>query len=1515
MAKRLLLLSLLAFCWEVYAQPAFICDGDFFLSLGTNNTNTGFYRVTVDPLTGNVAFQGFSPGNNSGQVINAMGYRVTDNLIYGVNPGTDALYAVGSDGLAVFKASLNLNSASSHYAGDVKPDGSALVILGANGNPNASREIVTIDLTTYAVSTVPLVLSNGSPSDVNCADIAFDPLTGILYGYDGRDQRLITLDPTTGVIDTSFPANQGSNVQGALYFDAFGELHGYGRPAGGNTQNGYFDINKNTGLLSLVTTGPSASSNDGCSCPYSIEIQHWINPTVARPCDTTFYYIKIANNSGGTKTDLDIFTELPQGLMIDQIVYNPYGGTILSGSGTNILSIQDVSVDVGQDSLVMTVVPQPFALGVFSSQAELSGLPPALGSAVLSDDPFSVPFLDSAELLVLPDTVDLPNKELEFCTGDTLLLDASVLEALVYQWNDGSTDSVLRVTEPGIYWVAATECDVEIDTFIVIENPLPIIDAGVDDEICLRESITLSGTGALGYEWFVQGNSSRFSGSRTPTVSPDSTTAYVVVGTDSNGCQNTDTVQIEVQPLPFVDAGADVSICIYDSILLGTTTDPNVTYSWSPSTNLSSSSQPTPLFLPAAPGTFVLDLTNEGLNGCQDSDQVVVEVNDFDLDLTTIDVDCFGNNNGEASMSVIGASNYTFIWSGSSGLLSNNTQASPQSTINNLFPGNYQGLAIDNNGCADSIGFTISQPAAPLGIQVQSIQDVDCFGNANGGMTALVTGGTQPYEYSINGGFTYQTSPTFGGLGATQYTIQVRDSNSCLTNITDTITSPTNLFGSLIAKKDVRCFGLNDGLISLEGTGGTQPYTLSLDTVNFINSLSLNNLGPGQDTVFLLDANGCLVSIPFELFEPTALQGQETFTRNIDCFGFDTGELQVGSQGGSLPYVFSINGINYQPDSLFVGLTANTYQVIVQDDSLCQDTLSIELTEPPLLELVTLVQKNVDCFGDSTARLDMGANGGTAPYQFSIDSLNFQANGAFDSLKAGSYVVTVVDDSSCVTQLPIEVMEPPMLALSIGEQIDVACFGDTSAFVQLSTLGGSPSYSFEEIQTANNQTDSLFGPYPIGVYDFLVRDDSGCVDQIQVEFVQPPLLELNLISQQNIDCFGNNNGQVQLQATGGVPAYQFQVDGGDFGLDSTFSNMTPGEHIFVLEDDSACQQSLTVDIFEPALLEVSLSKEDVSCYNFGDASILSTPSGGTPPYRYEWTTEPPQFTQEALGLSGGRYMVSILDSNDCIVLADIGIHEPDTLTLELDPSSVVESYCDWPNGSATVFTAGGRLPHTISWNGRNELEGFSVNELYGGLYAVSVIDSSGCVSTIPVDIPETPPAIPFFLSDPSYNDSILLSQANISFVNQSELAVSYVWDFGDGNLSNEENPTHHYLETGRYPVTLTAYNSYFECPVDTTIFLDIIPDGKLSIPTAFTPNGDNINDEFYLIYEGIVSFEFQIFDRWGRLIRSFNTPDEKWNGTSNRGEDVPEGVYVYQVSVSFNNGQELNRGGTITLLR
>lgn len=443
------------------AQQPFTCRGQYYLSLTKSGSkSSGLYEVKISENGQNIYLDTISSGLNL--VLNGMGYRITDNLIYGVDPSTGALRKVGSDGVAIdLGLPQGLPAGPSYYAGDVTPDGKYLLLIGIGGRP----QIIKVDLADPSYPCTFMALSN---NNVSIVDIAFDPFTGILYGHDFINRRLVIIDPDTGEVKGNFLRQNQVDQLGALFFDSFGNLFGYGS-YGNFDQDKFVSINKVTGEISLLSQGPLSSGQDGCACPYTLQLQKIVEPEVAYPCTNVVYSFVVSNGSGTTRSNISLIDTMPVGLVAKEVIQNPFGGNVVLNG--NILTMTDMIVPVGIDTVRVVVEVGRDALGLYKNQAILSGLPIALGSFTFSDDPFTFIEKDSTELMVLPLDLSFLAESYKTCPGDSVLIDAT-LHGLTYLWSDGDTCAQKWLPSPSIFSLSAMSgCDDKrID--IVVSNDL-----------------------------------------------------------------------------------------------------------------------------------------------------------------------------------------------------------------------------------------------------------------------------------------------------------------------------------------------------------------------------------------------------------------------------------------------------------------------------------------------------------------------------------------------------------------------------------------------------------------------------------------------------------------------------------------------------------------------------------------------------------------------------------------------------------------------------------------------------------------------------------------------------------------------------------------------------------------------------------------------------------------------------------------------------------------------------------
>jgi gliding motility-associated-like protein len=162
------------------------------------------------------------------------------------------------------------------------------------------------------------------------------------------------------------------------------------------------------------------------------------------------------------------------------------------------------------------------------------------------------------------------------------------------------------------------------------------------------------------------------------------------------------------------------------------------------------------------------------------------------------------------------------------------------------------------------------------------------------------------------------------------------------------------------------------------------------------------------------------------------------------------------------------------------------------------------------------------------------------------------------------------------------------------------------------------------------------------------------------------------------------------------------------------------------------------------------------------------------------------------------------------------------------------------------------------------------------------------------------------------SDSLhIFSYDLIHFINLSQNAVQWSWNFGDGEESTEESPFHVYPQPGKYNVCLSV-SSPKDCTADTCMTVDVVE--GIVIPNVFTPNGDGKNDVFDIEASGMVVFQLEIYNRWGALLFESESPSVKWDGRTMSGADAADGTYFY-ILTAKSETQDYSQHGCVTLLR
>ncbi|MEL6674322.1 MAG: gliding motility-associated C-terminal domain-containing protein [Bacteroidota bacterium] len=1177
-----------------------------------------------------------------------------------------------------------------------------------------------------------------------------------------------------------------------------------------------------------------------------------------------------------------------------------------------------------------TTIPNPGGVGTYSWSPANGLSNPNIPNPVASVDsattytvtyqaPGGCPIVEPVEIItegqleVLADSVRI-------CQGDSIQLEANFTlngppVPFTYTWDPPATLSDPTIANPiafpnttTLYSVTASTLTCGFTKTVLVEVDTSINLAPMTDQaICVGDSVQLNptgvGVGQATYQWLpILGLSNP--NIRQPMASPTNATTYTLFVTNACGADTGDVTVSVNAPLIVNTSIIDVSCNganngSITAVPLGG--GGNATYSWTP--NVGNTSTVSNL----APGTYVVSVTDA--SNCTGTDTAIVsEPPPLVLNIdTTINILCVGEASGSITVSATGGTpGYQYSIDGTTWLNLN--------TFNSLAVGTYTLSVRDSNNCiATSAPITLTEPALPLVGLVVSKVNTDC-NNQAGEIYLGGTGGVAPYVFSIDG-ITYDSLGQYVALAPGTYIGRVRDANGCEDLVNVDIIDIADPYLDIDTIGAVTCYGGNDGFISLNGFSGTPPYLYSfnngpLDTLN-----AFSGLVAGDYSVILEDSIGCRYTLNFQITQPDSLFVVVGAQQDVDCNGNTNGYILALAAGGIAPYQYSIDGVNFASDSLFDNLPANNYTISVLDSNNCPASVNTVLAEPQVLTALVADKRDVLCTGGFDGYVVLDATGGTPAYEYSIDGIHFFATDSFPGLAAGNYTFYAMDAQGCVDSILVNILEPGPLSLQIGTVTDARCFGTATGSIAVQGVGGVPPYLYSADQGRTYETTSVLNNLAKGLYTVLVLDANGCLAEASTSINEPPDL-IGEIEPIQIPCFGDSNGRAEARVIGGVAPYQYDWSNGATGF--SISNLGPGNYIALITDDNNCQISISTEIIEPPLMEFDTTMQmDVTCFGGSDGMALSSVSGGVPPYTYYWNAQPSN-DSALLDIVAGTYRLEVVDSNNCAIYDTFDIRQPDELIIEVVESE--DSYCDLPNGSILVQASGGVPGYNYVWNtSPPQFGNLAVNLLgspLGGPYQVVVTDSALCTDSVTIDIQAEPLPVAAFTTDFAPADSFIVKVSKgVQFINQSQNAITYFWDFGDGGISYDVDPKHIYEGEGFYRVMLVAYDENQTCPDTAFLGFTLLPPGAIYVPNAFTPNEDGINEGFHPKGIGVVYMKMDIFDRWGKHLWTLNSMDEKWPGLNQNMNPVQEGVYVWKMHAILNDGTDIRRAGTVTLLR
>jgi gliding motility-associated-like protein len=718
---------------------------------------------------------------------------------------------------------------------------------------------------------------------------------------------------------------------------------------------------------------------------------------------------------------------------------------------------------------------------------------------------------------------------------------------------------------------------------------------------------------------------------------------------------------------------------------------------------------------------------------------------------------------------------------------------------------------------------------ANLNITMSAV-NITCNGLCNGSASVVsVTGGSGTFAFDWQGALTPSgdfTDSIFN-LCAGNYTVRVTDLGSglfCFCNIN--VTEPSVLFDYELFSVQPSCNGVCDGVVAVDATGGTPPYTYLWSPGGFTND-TVSGLCDNAYDIQVTDSNGCIGSTTVVITEPPLLVAPGTFT-NVTCFGFCNGTASVNASGGSPPYTYNWTPLNPVGDGTpnITNLCPGSYTVTVTDTNFCTATYVAAITEPPVLGL-TVTQTNATCGGVCDGTATATVTGGTVPFTYSWSNgsvtTTSSTTNTISGLCAGSYTLQVTDGNSCVISDTVIITQPDTL-VATATGTNVTCFNACNGSASATVTGGTAGYTYNWTGTPIGDLTPNISSLCPGTYVVTVLDVNGCTDTGSVTITEPPLLVANFTNT-NVLCFGLCNGTATAMPTGGTPGYTYNwIPGNPTGEGSpNVSALCPGTYNVIITDANNCvDTSSAIVVTQPTQLLTGASFTNVTCNGSCNGTATANPSGGTAGYTYLWSTG--AVTPGVTGLCPGSYTVTVTDANGCTASTTISITQPNSLSVTIASTNLAcNGVC---NATAAATVSGGTAGYTFDWSGSPVGDGTpNINSLCAGTYSVMVVDANGCPATASTTVTQ-PTALTLVTAISNASCFAVCDGSAAAIAGGGTPPYSYLW-----SPAALTTPVINGQCAGTYTVTLTDFNGCTR--MDTVTITQ--PNQLFANPTVLSP--------------------------------------------------------------------------------
>ena len=752
-----------------------------------------------------------------------------------------------------------------------------------------------------------------------------------------------------------------------------------------------------------------------------------------------------------------------------------------------------------------------------------------------------------------------------------------------------------------------------------------------------------------------------------------------------------------------------------------------------------------------------------------------------------------------------GTAGYSYLW--------NNGATS--SSIYNLPAGSYSVTTTDILGCThELLSIVVNPPSMPTAAAAAPAQItcattsmyLDGSGSSIGpdisylwitGDGNIVSGSNTLFECLVNAPGTYE-------LYVTNVVSNCFDIASTVVIADVTLPSAVaNAPGNLNCTSNTTALS---GVGSATGAGIEYLWTTSNgNIVSGATTLTPTVNEAGTYTLLVTNNdNGCTS-------EASTVQQSNTAPPNASASG---GELTCSSSTVTLQGNSTTNGVTYgwtgpggynsNQQNPEVG-TSGTYTLTVTNPANgCTETATASVTgnsTPPNAEAdggtITCAAASVTLSGNSSTS---GATySWTGPNNYTSNDQNPSVN------ETGTYTLTVTGPNGCTGTDNATVNQNTNIpTANAGANGALNC---NSSSIVLNGTGSSNGSQFTYLWTTTNG-NIVSGANTLtptvdtaGDYNLVVTNiNNSCESTDTASVTQIPVVEADISSQTNINCFGGSNGSATVDVSGGSGSFTYAWSNGD--TTATVNNLSAGSYSVVVTDGDNCTASENVTISQPAALVVVATATAQSSPGVNDGTATATPTGGTGAYTYSWNTG--ATTATITDLSPGTYTVMVTDENGCTKSQTVTVNSFGCAMSAAISGTGVTCH-GLEDGTASIELSNALEPFTFSWSNGETTQ--TISDLAPGTYTVTASDDNGCETVASIEVEE-----PGILNPNTTSTSVTASGASDGTATANPTGgtgpFTYLWSNG------ETTATITNLPSANYTVVVTDTNG---CSVEKTV--------------------------------------------------------------------------------------------------